>query len=800
MSAPAPAPKPRRRYARWVAAAGALAVLALLVPGSPLHFPDWFVPEPREGGRTAKQWATDLDSPDAETRRDAIGALGRLNGAAARAVPKLTDLLGTDPDARARAAAADALRKIGPAAEPAVPALAAALADPEPLVRMSAAGALLRFGPRAGAAVPALVAAAADEDNDTDLDLFAHTVRQAVLAALGPAAAGTPAAVPTFTAALDGPAPDPVRALAARGLGLAGAHGKPAAPRLRALLRDPNADVRRAAEEALAALGEPAAGPVHTGPYAGLELPASEQKRLWELEHRGNVLNKYGFEPLAAALTTGDAAALGALLAPGFAGSEPDGTARAATTGFAAIERASGGARPVPLGREAFANRLIELRRRCGPTATAKLAMATVKPKDAARPAGAWDGTALLRVSGTGPAGPAEVSATLAFEIDEPTEERLAAGGWLRAAHVRQLATARAPHALFAEGARARGLTAELHDNWLTGASAPVTGGAYVTDYDRDGYLDVLVTDLTGNTLYRGGPDGRFADATDAARLPRTGAWDAVAAAWVDLDNDGWDDLILGQRVFRNARGTFDDYTARTTLRVPGDLTGIVAADYDRDGLIDLYLTRAGPPGNLSWLEGRSNGAQGNRLVRNKGNWQFEDTTKRSGTRGGYRSCFTAGWFDADADGWPDLLVPNEFGDAVLYANKRDGTFAPRALADRPVDFGTMGLALGDVDNDGTIDVYCANMYSKAGTRVIGNMRPDSYPPAVMEKFRRFVAGSQLHLNKGGLAFDSVGAEKQLAAVGWAYGAALADLDGDGFLDVYATAGYISVDRTKPDG
>ena len=55
-------------------------------------------------------------------------------------------------------------------------------------------------------------------------------------------------------------------------------------------------------------------------------------------------------------------------------------------------------------------------------------------------------------------------------------------------------------------------------------------------------------------------------------------------------------------------------------------------------------------------------------------------------------------------------------------------------------------------------------------------------------------------LQAGKLAFEQVGAEKQLAAVGWAYGAALADLDGDGFLDVYATAGYISRDRTKPDG
>jgi hypothetical protein len=225
-----------------------------------------------------------------------------------------------------------------------------------------------------------------------------------------------------------------------------------------------------------------------------------------------------------------------------------------------------------------------------------------------------------------------------------------------------------------------------------------------------------------------------------------------------------------------------------------------VAADYDRDGRLDLYCTRTGPPGNLSWLEGRSNDARGNLLLRNRGGWQFEDVTKKSGTRGGYRSTFTAAWLDANDDGWPDLHVPNEFGDGVLLVNNRDGTFRPHALGDRPVDFGTMGLAAGDVDNDGRIDIYCANMYSKAGTRVIGNLKPDAYPPKVMQKLRRFVAGSQLHFNAGGLAFEPAGPEKNLAAVGWVYGAALADLDADGLLDIYATAGYISRDRTKPDG
>src|SRR6202030_4358477 len=107
----------------------------------------------------------------------------------------------------------------------------------------------------------------------------------------------------------------------------------------------------------------------------------------------------------------------------------------------------------------------------------------------------------------------------------------------------------------------------------------------------------------------------------------------------------------------------------------------------------------------------------------------------------------------------------------VLLLNNKDGTFRPTALADRPADFGSMGLAVGDIDNDGNIDIYCANMYSKAGTRVIGNLAPDAYPSPVLEKMRRFVAGSQVHLNKGGLKFEQAGKKMHAAAVGWAYGA-----------------------------
>ncbi len=795
-----PRPRARRRTRRIALGISLLLVAGLVVPGSPLQLSVFRAAT--GDGRSVRQLTAALSDPDPEVRKAAAWALGRHTSDASDSLTRLAEVMRLDADPEVRAAAADAIGKMAPLSRVAVGDLAAALRDPAPNVRMYALIALLRLKEDARPAVPELIEATADDDNDTYLDAFTITLRQAVLRTLGSAAAGTNAAVPTFCDILSRPAPDAIRAIAAQGLGLAGTHARDNAPLIRSLLRDHNAEVRLAAEEALARIGAERNGPSRSDEFDNMELPESERQRLWEIEHRGNVLNKYGFEPLAAALIRGETAELGRFLTSDFVGSEPGAPTRVKSTGFMDVERLQeSGAPPLPLTAQQFVKRLVELRREFGAAPQVKLVVATLKPKDSKNPDGVWEGKAQLRIYGTStPGAPAEVGATLAFEVRTPTESVLATGGWLRAAHIRLSTVARSPRSLFAETAKARGLNTALHDNWTADWTVITSGGVYVTDFDRDGYLDVLITDTTGNTLYRGGPDGKFTDATDRMGLPRKNSGIA-AAAWVDLDGDGWDDLILESRVYRNVGGTeFADYTDRLSAQLPPKLTGILVADYDRDGKLDLYLTRTGPPGNLSWLEGRSNSALGNVLLRNLGDWKFEDTTKKSGTRGDFRSTFTAAWLDANDDGWPDLYVPNEFGDGVLLVNNRDGTFKPHPLADKPSDFGTMGLAVGDIDNDGRIDIYSANMYSKAGTRVIGNLKPDAYPPKVMSKLKRLVAGSQLHLNKGDLQFEQAGAEKHLASVGWAYGATLADLDGDGFLDVYATAGYLSRDRDKPDG
>jgi hypothetical protein len=535
----------------------------------------------------------------------------------------------------------------------------------------------------------------------------------------------------------------------------------------------------------------------------GLTLEESEREFLWQVEHGGNLLVRHGFGPLAAALRQADAPALLALCGGNFHGQAPRQPREAAwrTDWLTVVRGTDDGQPPLELTREQFVERLLDYRRLFHKEPKVKLSLMKLCPVERDNPDGPWQGTCQLRLWGEkAPGQPAEVIAYLGYRVRRPTEDALKAGGWLLACSVDQSQTGHARQFLMREVAAERGFNvAKLYNNWEE-AEAKTICGVYLCDFDRDGILDVLVIDVNGTWLYKGLPGGKFRDVTQEMGLfwaPRP----AYFAAFVDLDGDGWEDLILDQAIYRNDRGKgFTDVTSRCGLKLPLDASGIAVADYDRDGLLDLYVTRTGTGKADSWLEGKSGKHEGNQLWHNKGNWKFENVTADSGTNGGLRSTFSAVWLDANNDGWPDLFVPNEFGNGVLLINQHDGTFKEHALTSGPSDFGTMALTAGDVDNDGNIDLYLANMYSKAGTRVIGNLRPDTYPEDVMARLRTFVSGSQLHRNLGGLKFDQKGKEWQVNDCGWAYGAALIDLDNDGWLDLYATAGFISRDRTKPDG
>ncbi len=282
--------------------------------------------------------------------------------------------------------------------------------------------------------------------------------------------------------------------------------------------------------------------------------------------------------------------------------------------------------------------------------------------------------------------------------------------------------------------------------------------------------------------------------------------------SWIDYDNDNYPDLLIGNRLLHNESGVqFRDVTLESGLMLEMRPQGCTVVDFDCDGLLDLYLLYQHPygdslryrqlPKRVGWIGDHSSGGE-NQLWRNLGNGKFVEVTRPSRAGGGYRHTFAASWFFADDDHYPDLYIANDLGRNTLLRNRQDGTFEDITVSTTTGDFATsMGVATGDVDNDGLAEIYVANMYSKMGRRIITQVSDTDYPEGIYEQIKGSCAGNRLYQREpGASSFQDIGEQHGVYGVGWAYAPTFADFDNDGWLDMYATTGFLSFDRTKPDG
>ncbi len=134
--------------------------------------------------------------------------------------------------------------------------------------------------------------------------------------------------------------------------------------------------------------------------------------------------------------------------------------------------------------------------------------------------------------------------------------------------------------------------------------------------------------------------------------------------------------------------------------------------------------------------------------------------------------------------------------------NQGDGSFEDVADDSGVGDFATsMGVASGDINGDGVPEIYVANMYSKMGRRIISQVSAPDYPAGIYEQLVGSCAGNRMYSTQGDVRqFQELSEQLGVNAVGWAYAPAVADFDGDGLLDLYATTGFLSFNRHKPDG
>jgi enediyne biosynthesis protein E4 len=334
--------------------------------------------------------------------------------------------------------------------------------------------------------------------------------------------------------------------------------------------------------------------------------------------------------------------------------------------------------------------------------------------------------------------------------------------------------------------------------------------GAALLDYDNDGWLDIyLVNGSTFNALdgketppraalFHNNHDGTFTDVAEKAGVTNDRWGFGVAVG--DFDNDGWPDIYVTNygknRLYHNNHdGTFTDVAEKAGVTVGGWSTGATWGDYDGDGRLDLFVSGyvqfdrdnlpiAGTKA-IGYATCQYRGApvmcgprglkgEPDHLFHNNGDGTFTDVSAKAGVDDkNFYFGLTSIFVDINDDGKPDLLVGNDSEPNYLYINKGDGTFDDQsyvsgfALNRDGREFASMGVAVGDYENNGLLDLAMTDF-------------SDDY--------------KVLFHNDGDASFTDVSNRAGIAQIGipfLGWGDAFIDYDNDGWLDLMMIDGHV---------
>ena len=339
-----------------------------------------------------------------------------------------------------------------------------------------------------------------------------------------------------------------------------------------------------------------------------------------------------------------------------------------------------------------------------------------------------------------------------------------------------------------------------------------MSGGVLIVDYDRDGWPDIYFTNAptvemalknqkASGALYHNNHDGTFTNVTREAGIGL--ACFAMGGAVGDYNNDGWPDIYLtclgGNVLYRNnGNGTFTDVTKQAGVADGRWSAGAAFADYDGDGLVDLMVSNyvdfklndlpgfgSSPTCKFRGVDvqcgPRGLAGAGDALFHNNGDGTFTDVSKAAGVDDptGYYGLGVI-WSDLGNTGRPDLYVANDSTPNYLYRNIGNGKFkefgleSGTAVSGDGSEQGSMGVAVADYNHTGRFSIYVTNFADDFNT---------------------------LYRNDGNFNFTDVSFEAGVALpslpfVKW--GAAFADLDNDGWPDLFSVNGHVypQVDNT----
>ena len=322
--------------------------------------------------------------------------------------------------------------------------------------------------------------------------------------------------------------------------------------------------------------------------------------------------------------------------------------------------------------------------------------------------------------------------------------------------------------------------------------------GVAAFDFDGDGWVDLFFAngaDLArakaspGHRLYRNTGGMKLIDVTAKAGVSGNGLF-GTGVAVGDFNNDGRPDLYVtgfgGNQLFLNeGGGVFSDVTAKAGVAGSGWSSSAGFVDYDRDGDLDLYVVRYldydikdnpycgfKKPGYRMYCDPRMFDGKPDLLCRNNGDGTFTEVSKAAGIANPAGKGLGIAVGDVDNDGWPDLYIANDGVRNFLYRNQRNGTFIDIAYG-ASVGFdghgrpqAGMGAEIADFNDDGRPDIFVTNFSDELNT---------------------------LYRNLGAVQFEdfteNAGLLSGLTPLG--FGTRLFDFDNDGDLDIHVTNGHV---------
>ncbi len=340
-------------------------------------------------------------------------------------------------------------------------------------------------------------------------------------------------------------------------------------------------------------------------------------------------------------------------------------------------------------------------------------------------------------------------------------------------------------------------------------------GGVAVGDVNNDGLPDLFFTgNQVQDRLYLNRGDFRFKDISASAGIKKDTLW-STGVTFVDIDKDGDQDIYVCRNVYledensanqlyiNNGDLTFTENARSFGLADQGFSIQSIFFDYDKDGLVDMYLVNQPPslPGVGGQLDKSmaENRLFSDKLYKNRGDGTFEDVTDGAKLRN-FAFGLSVSVGDFDNDSWPDLYVTNDFDvPDHIYMNQKDGTFQDALYeATNHISNFSMGSDVADYDNDGHLDVLVVDMVAESHERIkthMGAMKPEDFWAQVNTGGHYQYMFNTLQRNNGNGTFSDLAQLAGVSNTDWSWAPLFADFDNDGFKDIFVSNGVKNNNR-----